>query len=95
MKVYPKNKFWFLYVPGGRVKETKEGEIYFNEEYRNVKKFPFIKKELICYKLIGETWIEQLNFFYNTKELRKLKLKRIKKSSFSINNAIRSIIAKF
>lgn len=58
IKTYEKSKFWFVHNNGTK-KDPKNGEVYFRYEWRVYAKFPFIFKELICYKLIDNIWVEQ------------------------------------
>ena len=59
MKKHKKNKFHFLWDDGSK-KEPREGENYFRFEWIFYKKFPFLKKEMIHYKLINNFWVEQI-----------------------------------
>ncbi|MFW6246840.1 MAG: hypothetical protein ACOC22_01545 [bacterium] len=58
MKRYEKSKFWFLWNDGSK-KEPKEGEIYFNLEWRCKLKFPFLFRIPICYILKDGVWVEE------------------------------------
>lgn len=57
MKIHDKSKFWFL-NDNGTKKEPKEGEVYFNIEWRISPKFPFLIKDYIVYVLKDDKWIE-------------------------------------
>jgi hypothetical protein len=52
LRAYKKDQLRFKDFP------AKYGDVYVNEERRFVKKFPFFKKVLITYTLIGDYWIE-------------------------------------
>ncbi|MFW6225711.1 MAG: hypothetical protein ACOC2W_03160 [bacterium] len=58
MKTYKKNKFHFLWDDGTK-KIPKNGENYFRSEWRFIDRFPFLKKEMIHYRLIKDVWVEQ------------------------------------
>ncbi|MDY0270145.1 hypothetical protein [Trichloromonas sp.] len=58
MKKYKKNKFWFLWDNGIK-KEPKDGENYYRFEWKLKSKFPFVFKEVVCYTLINDVWVEQ------------------------------------
>ena len=58
MKRYEKSKFWLLWNDGSK-KEPKEGEYYFNREWRWKLKFPFLFRIYICYILKDSVWIEE------------------------------------
>ena len=53
LKAYRKEQLGFTN------KESEEGDIYFNEEWRFKKKIPFIREMIVTYELIGDYWIEQ------------------------------------
>lgn len=52
LRAYKKDQLRF------KDKQARYGDIYVNEEWRFIKKFPFIKKAFITYTLIGDYWIE-------------------------------------
>lgn len=59
MKIYNKEKFYFLKCLGGDKKEPKEGEYYYRFETRYIKTFPYFTRKLITYKFINNNWVEQ------------------------------------
>lgn len=59
MKTHKKSKFYYLWDDGTK-KPAKNGDSYFRFEWRFKKKFPFLKKELVHYKLIDNIWKEQV-----------------------------------
>lgn len=59
MKIYGKNKFWFLWDDGTK-KQAKNHERYYRYEWKLKPKFPFLFKMIVCYILIDDIWIEQL-----------------------------------
>lgn len=59
MKRYEKSKFWFLENDKKTKKEPKNGDNYFNGEWRLKPKFPFLSKIIVRYRLIDDVWIEQ------------------------------------
>jgi hypothetical protein len=57
MKKFKKSDFYFL-DNNGFIIEPVESQLYYNYEIRFILKFPFILKQFIEYKLIGDYWIE-------------------------------------
>jgi hypothetical protein len=59
MKTYDINKFWFKtnYNWGGRF--GKDGDMYCRLEWCIRPTFPFIKKEVICYTLKNNRWVQE------------------------------------
>lgn len=61
MKIYDKEKFYYLNTDGSR-KEPKEGDIYFNHETEFSTTFPFIFRlynNYNTYKLTNGLWVQE------------------------------------
>lgn len=59
MKVYKKEKFYYLKFLGGPKKGPVEGDFYYTFENRFIKKFPYFTRKLITYKFTNNLWVEQ------------------------------------
>ena len=53
MRKHAKDKFSYLWAP-----EIKQGDLYFNREFRFTNTFPFINRFYIVYRFTGNYWIE-------------------------------------
>jgi hypothetical protein len=56
MKIHSKERFKFRTVTGFR--NGEENEVYYNEEWRFVSRFPFVRKFMVEYEMRNDLWTE-------------------------------------